>query len=68
MFQNDHMLTTQIKTDAPGLWKVEVIADNSGKWCSNGIVHPTRKRAEEAAENLACRWLAVREWRVVEAS
>jgi len=49
-------------------FKVEVIADSSGKWCSNALVYDTHEAAEEAGANLAGRWMAVREWRVVEAT
>ena len=47
-------------------WKVEVIADNSGKWCGNQLVFATKEAAEEYAKDLMWRWTAVREWRVVE--
>ena len=47
-------------------WKVEVIADSSGQWCSNGLVFTTKEAAEEYAKDLMWRWMAVREWRVVE--
>jgi len=47
-------------------WKVEVIADNSGQWCGNGLVFATKEAAEEYARDLMWRWTAVREWRVVE--
>jgi hypothetical protein len=46
-------------------FKVEVIADNSGKWCGNGMRFHTPEQAEEHARDLRSRWLAVREWRVV---
>ena len=46
-------------------WKVEVIADSSGKWCGNGVRYKTEDEAKEAGESLAWRWTAVREWRVV---
>jgi hypothetical protein len=48
------------------LWRVEVIADNSGKWCGNGLTFATRGEAEAYALDLACRWTSVRDWRVVE--
>ena len=47
-------------------WKVEVIADSSGKWCGNQLVFATKEAAEEYAKDLTWRWTAVREWRVVE--
>jgi len=45
-------------------YKVEVIADNTGTWCGNGMRYASRADAENAAHNLACRWLAVRAWRI----
>ena len=47
-------------------FKVEVIADNSGQWCSNELVFATREEGEVYARGLARRWTLVREWRVVE--
>jgi hypothetical protein len=49
------------------MYKVEVIADGSGKWCGNAIEHETAELAKEAALSLFYRWTAVREWRVVDA-
>lgn len=46
-------------------YKVEVIADNSGEWCSNSLRFKTEAEAKEYGANLASRWTAVREWRVV---
>lgn len=50
------------------MFKVEVIADNSGNWVGNGLQFPSHEEAESYAKNLAWRWTAVREWRVVEAA
>ncbi len=47
-------------------FKVEVIADNSGRWCGNQLVFATREEGEAYARDLANRWTLVREWRVVE--
>lgn len=47
-------------------FKVEVIADNSGKWCGNAMLYDTHAEAKDAAIDLMNRWLLVREWRVVE--
>lgn len=44
---------------------VEVIADRSGKFCGNAVKHDTVEVAIEAAEDLAGRWLAVIEYRIV---
>ena len=48
------------------MFKVEVIADASGEWCGNGMRFHSRADAERYADDLASRWTAVREWRVVE--
>ena len=48
-------------------WKAEVIADNSGKWCGNGLRFDTKAAAETYVLDLASRWTSVRDWRVVEA-
>jgi len=47
-------------------FKVEVIADNSGRWCGNELVFATQGDAETYAADLASRWTLVREWRVIE--
>lgn len=47
-------------------FKVEVIADSSGKWCGNAMLYETHEEAKDAAIDLMNRWLLVREWRVVE--
>lgn len=47
-------------------WKPEVIADNSGKWCPNGIAFARKEDAEAWVTDLSMRWTAVRETRVVE--
>ena len=44
----------------------EVIADNSGKFCGNSLRFATREEAEANVSDLASRWFAVRETRVVE--
>jgi hypothetical protein len=47
-------------------FRVEVIADNSGKWAGNGLTFETEKEANAYGLDLAMRWTAVREFRVVE--
>jgi hypothetical protein len=47
------------------MFKVEVIADDSGKWCGNMLTFQSEAEARTYAENLSNRWLAVRSWRVV---
>jgi hypothetical protein len=46
----------------------EVIADNSGKWSGNALRFATREEAEANVRDLAFRWFAVRETRVVESA
>lgn len=53
-------------SDTEGKFKVEVIADSSGKWTSNLLRFATREEAEAYAKDLTWRWTSVREWRVVE--
>ena len=50
----------------PKSFKGEVIADNSGKWCSNAARFATHEEANEAVKELESRWVSVRETRVVE--
>ncbi len=47
-------------------FKAEVIADSSGKWCSNALRFATRAQAEDYGRSLRARWMAVREMRVTE--
>ncbi len=49
-------------------YRVEVIADSTGKWIGNGLDFDTAAAAEEYGSDLQWRWTAVREYRVVEAS
>jgi len=49
-------------------WKVEVIADSSGKWASNACRFTTEHNAIEYGQDLFMRWTAVRDWRVVPSS
>ena len=49
-------------------FKVEVIADGSGKLYGNLLRFATRAEAEVYAQDLALRWTLVRDWRVVEVS
>lgn len=46
-------------------FKVEVIADDSGKWVSNALRFPTKASAEAYGKDLYSRWTAVKEWRAV---
>jgi hypothetical protein len=47
-------------------WKPEVIADSSGQWVSNQLRFATKQQAESYVADLAYRWTAVRQTRVVE--
>jgi hypothetical protein len=62
--EHDVCLCEEHSKPAPRSWKVEVIADSSGKWCSNGVNFSTEESAKEWGEGLFMRWTAVREWRV----
>lgn len=46
-------------------WKPEVIADNSGKWTGNALRFATKEEAQRYVYDLALRWIAVRDTRVV---
>lgn len=47
------------------VFRVEVLADNSGEWCGNLRTFKTHGEAEDYAGDLASRWTAVRAWRIV---
>ena len=47
-------------------WKMEVIADNSGKWAGNALRFATEDEAKRYADDLEMRWMAVREKCVIE--
>ena len=47
-------------------FKIEVIADSSGKWAGNAMKYDSFNAAKDAAVDLAMRWLSVRKARVVE--
>ncbi len=50
------------------MWKAEVIADNSGKWATNGLLFSSKRIATEYAADLARRWTLVREFRARKAT
>jgi hypothetical protein len=52
--------------DVPRPYRVEVIADNSGKWCGNGLKFAAVELAEAYAVDLWSRWTLVRSWRVID--
>ena len=43
---------------------VEVIADSSGKWCSNTLRFGTKDEAQDYGRDLHSRWCSIRQWRV----
>lgn len=47
-------------------YKVEVLADNSGHWASNGLVFDSVEKAEEYARDLYSRWTLVYNWRIID--
>jgi len=47
-------------------FKPEVIVDSSGKWCGTPLRFATREEAEANVRDLANRWFAVTDTRVVE--
>jgi len=48
------------------MWKAEVIADSTGKWCGNQLRFKTREEAEAYVRDLAWRWTSVIDTRVRE--
>jgi peroxiredoxin len=44
--------------------RVEVIADDSGKFCGNGLTFDTMEQALAYGYNLSSRWTLVRKFRV----
>jgi hypothetical protein len=47
-------------------WKPQVIADDTGKWCGNGLAFATKEEAEANARDLMGRWILVTATRAVE--
>ncbi len=45
-------------------YKVWVIADSSGEWCSNGVAFKNEEDAKDWGEGLFMRWTAVRQWEI----
>lgn len=46
------------------VYKVKVVADNSGLFVGNGLTFPTVEAAREYGADLAMRWTLVRRWAV----
>lgn len=47
------------------MFKIEVQVFGESTWAGNGLRFPTREAAEVYAVDLAQRWMAVKDWRVV---
>ncbi len=62
-----HLLDAPVTALAP-LWKTDVIADDGGKWETNGLCFATEEEALEYGRDLSMRWTAVRDFRVREAT
>ena len=60
------MIQSTDSLNAPVSWAPEVIADSSGKWTGNALRFPDYQSAINWAEDLYCRWYAVRQFRAVE--
>jgi hypothetical protein len=50
----------------PRSFKPEVVADSTGKFCGNALRFATRQEAEDYVDDLALRWTAVSQTRVIE--
>jgi len=66
MTEADHRTIKIMPVDLPEIYRVEVIADNSGQWCGNGKKFATVELAETYARDLWSRWTLVRSWRVID--
>ena len=51
-----------------GDYRVEVIADDSGEWCSNALRFDTADEARAYALDLSSRWMQVRASSTVDAA
>lgn len=49
------------------MYKLEVLAVGETKWVSNLLRFDTVEEAEAYGIDLACRWLAVKDWRITPA-
>lgn len=47
-------------------FKVQVLADNSGKWVGNGLEFLSLDAAKQYGADLFMRWTAVIDWRVID--
>lgn len=60
------MPRTYASDPAPGRFRVEVIADDSGTWAGNGLRFDTWEEARDYGIDLSGRWLLVRAARWVD--
>lgn len=47
------------------MYKIQVLADNSGVWAGNALTFHDVAAAVAYARDLTSRWMLVRDWRVV---
>lgn len=50
---------TEKQSPTPASWAPQVIADNSGHWCGNGLRFATEREAIDNACDLMRRWVMV---------
>ena len=48
------------------MFKAEVIADSSGKFCGNGLTFETATEAQTLVDNLMSRWTLVTQTRIID--
>jgi hypothetical protein len=65
LFYEDDLAAHRALVDVIKSWKIEVIADSSGKWAGNALRFSTREEADAYGTNLYHRWVSVRERRSV---
>ena len=61
----DEIVIGFVNNPKPTIWRVEVIADNSGNWAGNALTFTDKAEAWAYARDLAARWTLVRDIRVV---
>jgi hypothetical protein len=66
VIESASQLVAVLDAVTPKSFKAEVIADNSGEWCSNALRFATETEAKSYGKDLSGRWMAVRQWRVAE--
>jgi hypothetical protein len=58
-------LEATVKADPSKVLKVEVLADNSGKFCGNGMTFKTADEALKYGNALYGRWTLMKQFRVI---